>query len=295
MFVTTVEALRSTYAYFSTNIAQPCTDLMHGSGKVWQALLAVKSRLCSLPQFVTSLAQRSQLTLKHNLLAWGNLTGEFSATSSPLLALPPEVVLRILSHLEVKDQIPCLSSCTSTTILYEFYTNKEKETFLTAKKQALLRKVMATLSSKSKIDVYDILFLGEYFMRQAAIVCHTKISARERYMASRRMLLSIQPFKNEKACAVQAHLELALFRNRSAAQILSFLRQLAKHHLALSFCLLVLIKKIPFDEKINFLKATAHLNQLDTHLLQVVSSERYLKENTLSKIFNQLYYYCAQG
>ena len=244
MFVTTVEALRSTYAYFSTTVSQPCRKLMNGSGKIWQSLLTVKSRLLRLSQAAILLAHRSPRIFKHNLFSGKSLAGEFSINSSPLLALPPEVLLHIFSYLRINDQISFLSSCTTT--LYELYTQKEKEALLIAQEKALLGQVQTILSSESKFEVEEIHLLGEHFAYQAVILCNANVSARERYMASGQLLLSTQVFKNEKAFVVQAHLERAFFRKLSAAQILHFLRQLAKYHLLLSSCLLIVVKKLSY-------------------------------------------------
>jgi hypothetical protein len=293
MLVTTVEALRSTYAYFSTHVSQPYTKWVNGSGKIWQSLLAVKTQLGYLTQAIMSLAQQSKLTL-HNMFL-ESLTGGFSANTFPLLALPPEILLHILSYLEIKDQIACLGSCTTT--LYELYTAKEKNVLLTAKEHMLRRQVKAAFSDKSDFNLHEIYLFGNYFARQTTILSHANVSARERYMASQRILLSIRPFKNEKAYAVQAHLELAWFKNQSSAQIVFFLKQLAKYHLPLAVCLLVLVKNLSVHEKTDFLKAifSPKGHEVDTHLLQAVSSEKYLKAHTLGKIYRQLYDYYGQG
>jgi hypothetical protein len=99
MFTHTINMLKMSCTYFLTCAEQLYSFLTNGSGKLREALLAIKSR--------------SLITLQ-----------TAAPLSFPLLSLPPEIIVKeILTKLDTESAIACSSTC---GVLNNFYTAGEK-------------------------------------------------------------------------------------------------------------------------------------------------------------------------
>lgn len=282
MLVTPLDTLRTLYAYFSLPASQTYRGFFNGSGKIWQTLV--------------------------------DLTSIFRPVSSPspFLALPVEMRLEVLCHLETaKDKLAYLHSCSQT---YSLYVEEQKEAlvklakrqYYTSEKFTFIKQEFAQ-AGKENLTPSDILFLAGYFAEQANTVGNKNACDTERQLAAKEIQHIISFLFPENALVVQGCVEQLFFNSLSAMQILLFLEKLTHYDQPLSTTvwLLALVRGVPQEEKIKFLLKILQINhnmQSDFCIYQQnlysreriienfnhVSSAEYLESYSMKEVVDEL-------